>query len=45
MIVHLWRGDRWAKRVIRDDGIYQSPLLPGFSLSLAKLLAISDKYL
>lgn len=38
------RGARWAKRVIRETETYRTPLLPGFELPLAKLLAVSDQY-
>jgi Uma2 family endonuclease len=44
MTVYRWRGKRWVKVVVRESETYQTPLLPGFELSLAKLLAVSDKY-
>jgi len=44
LTVHHWRGARWAKRVIHEADTYRTPLLPGFVLSLAKLLAVSDQY-
>jgi Uma2 family endonuclease len=45
MTVHRRRGSRWVKQVIREEGTYQTSLLPGFELSLGKLLAVADKYL
>ena len=44
LTVYHRRGVRWAKRVIGEDEIYRTPLLPGFELPLAKLLAVSDRY-
>jgi Uma2 family endonuclease len=44
MTVYFWRGSRWIRRVVREQETYTTPLLPGFELSLAKLLAVSDKY-
>lgn len=44
MTVYSWRGKRWVKRVISEKGTYATPLLPGFSLQLGRLLAVSDKY-
>ncbi len=44
LTVYHWRGARWAKRVIREAETYRTPHLPGFELSLAKLLAVSDQY-
>ncbi|MBW3596633.1 MAG: Uma2 family endonuclease [Planctomycetes bacterium] len=44
MTVYAWRGKRWARRTTREGEIYRTPLLPGFELSLAKLLAVSDEY-
>lgn len=44
MVVHRRRGSRFVKRTVAKKEIYTTPLLPGFELSLAKLLAISDKY-
>ena len=44
MTVYRWRGKRWAKQAYQEDETYSTPLLPGFELPLAKLLAASDKY-
>jgi Uma2 family endonuclease len=44
MTVYSWRGKRWVKRVVTEKEDYSTPLLPGFSLRLARLLAVSDKY-
>ncbi len=30
-------GDRYSERIIAADGLYQSPLLPGFELALAEI--------
>jgi Uma2 family endonuclease len=45
MTVYHWRGAKWVKRVLRQNDVYRTPLLPGFELPLAKLLAVSDAYL
>ena len=29
---------------MKENEVYKTPLLPGFELPLAKLLAVSDKY-
>ncbi|HQU42337.1 MAG TPA: Uma2 family endonuclease [Pirellulales bacterium] len=44
LTVHHRRGPRWSKRVIGEAETYRTPVLPGFELSLAKLLAVSDQY-
>lgn len=44
LTVHRWQGKRWAKLVVHEDESYASPLLPGFELSVAELLAVSDRY-
>lgn len=44
MTVYSWRGQRWIKRKIAEGTLYRTPLLPGFELDLARLLAVSDKY-
>ena len=44
MTVHSWRGARWVKRVVDEAETYRTPILPGFELPLAKLLAVSDRY-
>ena len=31
------RGRRWVETVIEANGVYSTPLLPGFQLNLAKL--------
>ena len=33
-----------AETIVKPDGAYQTPLLPGFELNLAKLLAIADRW-
>lgn len=44
LTVYHRRGERWVKRTVGEAETYRTPLLPGFELSLAKLLAISDQY-
>jgi hypothetical protein len=44
MTIYFWRGRRWTKRKIAVREVYETPLLPGFELPLAKLLAVSDAY-
>jgi Uma2 family endonuclease len=44
MTVYRWRGKRWVKQIVKESEKYQTPLLPGFELSLARLLAVADKY-
>jgi Uma2 family endonuclease len=35
---------KWQKLVIREGETYQTPLLPGFELPLAELLAVADQW-
>ncbi|HET6882777.1 MAG TPA: Uma2 family endonuclease [Pirellulales bacterium] len=44
LTVYHRRGARWVKRLVQEAETYRTPLLPGFELSLAKLLAVSDQY-
>ncbi|MGH7136773.1 MAG: Uma2 family endonuclease [Pirellulales bacterium] len=44
LTVYHRRGARWVKRLVREAETYRSPLLPGFELPLAKLLAVTDRY-
>ena len=44
MVVFRRVGGKAVKRVIRENQIYRTPLLPGFELSVAKLLAVSDRW-
>ena len=44
LTVYYRRGARWAKRIIGEAETYHTPLLPGFELPLAKLLAVCDQY-
>lgn len=39
MTVFARQGGRVRKRIVKEDEIYTTPLLPGFKLPLAKLLA------
>lgn len=45
MTVFYWRGKKWAKRTIREAHNYRTKLLPGFDLPLARLFALSDRYM
>lgn len=44
LTVYRWQGKRWMKLTVREGEIYTTPLLPGFELSVAALLAVSDQY-
>jgi len=44
MTLYRWRGKRWLRQVVTERETYEPPLLPGFELPLAKLLAVSNKY-
>jgi Uma2 family endonuclease len=44
MTVYGWRGRRWTRQRFNETQVYRTSLLPGFELSLAKLLQISDEY-
>jgi Uma2 family endonuclease len=43
MIVFTRQGGETKHRVIREHQVYKTPLLPGFELPLAKLLACADQ--
>jgi Uma2 family endonuclease len=42
MTVYRREGDEIIELVIPEDEVYSTPLLPGFQVDLAKLLAIAD---
>ena len=42
MTVLRRRGGRWQQRVVQEDEVYTTPLLPGFELKLRDLLAHAD---
>lgn len=44
MTVYSWPGGKCKKRVIREHRVYQTDLLPGFELPLARLLALADRW-
>jgi Uma2 family endonuclease len=44
MVVFKRRGDKIIRKVIGEDQTYKTPLLPGFELPLAKLLALADSW-
>jgi Uma2 family endonuclease len=39
----VWRSDG-SEEVVPHDGVYRTPLLPGFELPLARLLAAADRW-
>jgi Uma2 family endonuclease len=44
MTVYAKQGKRSRKRVTKEKQIYTTPLLPGFELPLARLLAVADAW-
>jgi Uma2 family endonuclease len=44
LTVYRWQGKRWAKLAVPESEIYATPLLTGFQLAVAALLAVSDRY-
>lgn len=44
MVVFSRQGTQIKKRVVKENQIYRTPLLPGFELRLAKLLALADRW-
>jgi hypothetical protein len=42
MTVHSGATGRESERVVREAEVYTTPLLPGFELPLARLLAEAD---
>jgi Uma2 family endonuclease len=44
MVVFTRHNGKTKHRVIREDQVYKTPLLPGFELPLAKLLALTDQW-
>ncbi len=44
MVVFHRQNGKITKRVIREQQTYRTPLLPGFELPLAKLLALADEW-
>jgi Uma2 family endonuclease len=44
MAVYSQHDGKWTPRFIQESETYQTPLLPGFTLELKRLLAVSDKY-
>jgi Uma2 family endonuclease len=44
MTVFIRRGSKFVKRVIRENQVYTTDLLPGFEVPLAKLLALADAW-
>lgn len=44
MTVFTMAGGKIKSRIVREKQTYTTPLLPGFELPLAKLLAVADAY-
>ncbi len=44
MTVYQFSAGRVKKRIIRENQVYTTKLLPGFELPLAKLLALADEW-
>jgi Uma2 family endonuclease len=44
MMVYSKQGKKVRKQIIQENEIYTTPLLPGFALPLAKLLALADTW-
>jgi Uma2 family endonuclease len=44
MIVYGKHGRRIRKQIVTEKQIYTTPLLPGFELPLAELLALADDW-
>jgi|SRR5581483_4341513 len=44
LTVFFKQGKKIKKRIVREGEIYTTPLLPGFELPLAKLLALADDW-
>jgi Uma2 family endonuclease len=44
MVVFSRQGGKLRKRLIREEQLYKTALLPGFELPLARLLALADNW-
>jgi Uma2 family endonuclease len=44
MVVFSLHAGKVRKHVVRENQVYTTPLLPGFELPLAKLLALADQW-
>jgi Uma2 family endonuclease len=44
MTIYLFSGEKDEERVISEKQTYETPLLPGFQLPLARLLALADRW-
>jgi Uma2 family endonuclease len=44
LTVFIFTGGRYKKRVIREDQVYTTNLLPGFELPVAQLLALAERW-
>ncbi len=44
MTVYIKKGKGWQERVLTEKDVYRTPLLPGFELSVGKLLGVADQW-
>lgn len=44
LVVFSRQGKRTRKRTVKEKQVYTTPLLPGFELPLARLLAVADEW-
>jgi Uma2 family endonuclease len=44
LTVYIFGGETDQERVIGENETYQTPLLPGFELPLARLLTLADRW-
>ncbi|HEV3263306.1 MAG TPA: Uma2 family endonuclease [Gemmataceae bacterium] len=44
MTVYVRHGSKFRRRVLKEDQIYTTTLLPGFELPLARLFALADRW-
>ncbi len=44
MTVYVKKGKSWQELVLTEKDVYRTPLLPGFELSVGKLLGVADQW-
>ncbi len=44
MTVYVKKGKSWHELVLGEKDVYRTPLLPGFELSVGKLLGVADQW-
>jgi Uma2 family endonuclease len=44
MTVYSQKNGKWTPHIVKETDTYETPLLPGFTLELKRLFAVSDKY-